>query len=208
VCGAGGHSALHGPGERRAASGARRRRSPASPGGGGAGQGARCPVAHLPLWGRSSRCGRRLLGPDRPAAPGRHCLALLPPGSDAVRRLPVRGAWPSTRTSQARISNDNPLEEGLGPAEADCGFREPLAPRLARPGPPRVALVFEARGRVAQRESARLTRGRSLVRSQPRPLNLALREPSSDHLPRLRATAETRRSVSAAQSRRGRAAPS
>src|SRR5882724_8888439 len=35
-----------------------------------------------------------------------------------------------------------------------------------------------ALGRIAQRESARFTRGRSLVRSQVRPLNLAVPEPS------------------------------
>src|SRR6202022_3580806 len=29
------------------------------------------------------------------AAPGRDCLALLPSGSDAVHKLPPRGAWPT-----------------------------------------------------------------------------------------------------------------
>ena len=36
-----------------------------------------------------------------------------------------------------------------------------------------------ALGRIAQRESARFTRGRSLVRSQVRPLNLGQGEPAA-----------------------------
>jgi hypothetical protein len=117
------------------------------------------------------RCLRRLLEPGCLAAPERHCLALLPSGPDAVRRLPVRGTWLSTLRAPAQTPDDSAPQAVLGPAIADCGFREPLAPRLARPGRTMVAhrrrLSFP--GRVAQRESARLTRERSLVRSQPRP---------------------------------------
>jgi hypothetical protein len=41
-------------------------------------------------------------------------------------------------------SNNNPLGTGFGPARADCGFREPLAPRLARPGKAMVPVRFAA----------------------------------------------------------------
>ncbi len=114
---------------------------------------------------------RRLLEPGCSAAPGRHCLALLPSGPDAVRRLPVRGTWLSTLRAPAQTPDDSAPQAVLGPAIADCGFREPLAPRLARPGRTMVAhrRTLSSPGRVAQRESARLTRERSLVRSQPRP---------------------------------------
>ena len=86
------------------------------------------------------RCGspgrrlRRLLEPGCSAAPERHCLALLPSGSDAVRRLPVRGTWLSTLRALAQTPDDSAPRAVLGPAIADCGRREPLAPRLARPG--------------------------------------------------------------------------
>jgi hypothetical protein len=46
----------------------------------------------------------------------------------------MRGTWPSTLACASPTSNNNPLGKGFGPAGADCGFREPLAPRLARPG--------------------------------------------------------------------------
>ena len=119
----------------------------------------------------SGRRLRRLLGPGCSAAPGRHCLALLPSGPDAVRRLPMRGTWLSTLRAPAQTPDDSAPQAVLGPAIADCGFREPLAPRLARPGRTMVAHcgTLTPPGRVAQRESARLTRERSLVRSQPRP---------------------------------------
>jgi hypothetical protein len=45
---------------------------------------------------------RRSLEPGRTAAPERESLALLPPGSDAVRTLPVRGTWLSTLRAQAQ----------------------------------------------------------------------------------------------------------
>jgi hypothetical protein len=46
----------------------------------------------------------------------------------------MRGTWPSMLACASPTSNNNPLGTGFGPARADCGFREPLAPRLARPG--------------------------------------------------------------------------
>jgi hypothetical protein len=51
----------------------------------------------------------------------------------------MRGTWPSTLACASPTSNSNPLGKGFGPARADCGFREPLAPRLARPGERMVA---------------------------------------------------------------------
>ena len=95
---------------------------------------------------RGRRCGgssgrrlRRLLEPGCSAAPGRHCLALLPSGPDAVRRLPMRGTWLSTLRAPAQTPDDSAPRAVLGPAIADCGRREPLAPRLARPGRKMVA---------------------------------------------------------------------
>ena len=95
---------------------------------------------------RGRRCGgpsgrrlRRLLEPGCSAAPGRHCLALLPSGPDAVRRLPMRGTWLSTLRAPAQTPDDSAPRAVLGPAIADCGRREPLAPRLARPGEKMVA---------------------------------------------------------------------
>ena len=46
----------------------------------------------------------------------------------------MRGTWPSTLRAKALTPNDSAPQAVFGPAIADCGFREPLAPRLARPG--------------------------------------------------------------------------
>ena len=61
------------------------------------------------------RCRRRSLGPGCSAAPRRLCLALLPPGPDAVRRLPSRGTWPSTLTYASPIPRTTPPREGIQP---------------------------------------------------------------------------------------------
>ena len=92
------------------------------------------PAAHLPSRAHPGRCRRRSLGPGYSAAPRRLRLALLPSGPDAVHRLPSRGTWPSTLTCASPTSNAAPSRQEFSPAVADCGFREPLAPRLARPG--------------------------------------------------------------------------
>ena len=84
--------------------------------------------------GSPGRNLRRLLEPGRTAAPGRESLALLPSGSDAVRTLPVRGTWLSTLRAPAQAPKEPAPRAAFGPARADVGFREPLAPRLARPG--------------------------------------------------------------------------
>ena len=58
------------------------------------------------------------------------------------------------------------------------GF-EAVAATAGKPAVAAKCLGYPQRtpGRIAQRESARFTRGRSLVRSQVRPLNLAVRKP-------------------------------
>src|SRR5215469_9970008 len=38
--------------------------------------------------------------------PERDYLALLPPGSDAVRRLPLHGAWPGASVASRRMPDD------------------------------------------------------------------------------------------------------
>ena len=51
----------------------------------------------------------------------------------------MRGTWPSTLACASPCPDCYPLGREFSPAGADCGFREPLAPRLARPGAPIVA---------------------------------------------------------------------
>jgi hypothetical protein len=133
--------------------------------------------------GRRRRCSRRRLGSGGAAAPERESLALLPSGPDAVRTLPVRGTRSVNTTCADPVPTSPPLGRRSVPRGADFGFREPLTPHLARPGGSMVAAVasLSARrasrvswtplGRIAQRESARFTRERSLVRSQVRPLS-------------------------------------
>jgi hypothetical protein len=104
--------------------------------------------AHLSSRAYPGWCVRRSLGPGCPAAPGRNCLALLPPGPDAVRKLPVRGTWPSTLAPVRPFLGRHPLGREFSPAIAACGFREPLAPRLARPGTPMLALRASHLSRV------------------------------------------------------------
>ncbi len=77
-------------------------------------EGENGPAAHPLSRGLTRRCIRRSLGPGWSAAPERLRLALLPPGSDAVRRLPVRGTWPSTLTCFSPTSKPLP-REGLQP---------------------------------------------------------------------------------------------
>ena len=109
------------------------------------GQGRSSPVARPPLRRPPGRRLRRLLEPGCSAAPERHCLALLPSGPDAVRRLPMRGTWLSTLRAPAQTPDDSAPRTVLGPAIADCGQREPLAPRLARPGRTMVSHVVHSR---------------------------------------------------------------
>jgi len=45
--------------------------------------------------------------------PGRECLALLPPGSDAVRTLPLHGAWPAGSVALPAVDARRALLTGL-----------------------------------------------------------------------------------------------
>src|SRR3970282_1327434 len=72
------------------------------------------------------------LGPGRSAAPDEHRLVLLPSGPDTVRESSLRGTRSSTPLEGAAFG-DGDLGRGFGPAGADCRFRAPLVPRLARP---------------------------------------------------------------------------
>jgi hypothetical protein len=78
---------------------------------------------------RAQRSDR--LGPGRSAAPGDQRLSLLPSGPDEVHTSPLRGTRSSTSISPSASAN-----AGLGwefsPAGADCRYRAPLVPRLAR----------------------------------------------------------------------------
>ena len=72
------------------------------------------------------------LGPGRAAAPGDDRLVLLPSGPDTVRGSPLRGTRSSTSHRPAAFE-DGDLGRGFSPAGADCRYRAPLVPRLARP---------------------------------------------------------------------------
>ena len=132
------------------------------------------PVAHLPSKARPGRCRRRSLGPGCSAAPRRLCLALLPPGPDAVRRLPSRGTWPSTLTCASPYLERLPPREGIQPRCSGLRVQgtasSPPSATGLRDGSSGGLAILAAPGRIAQRESARLTRGRSLVQIQLRPL--------------------------------------
>jgi len=70
-------------------------------------------------------------GSGTPAAPAGDRLRLLPSGPDLVHKPTPRG----TRTIDAPCggaTRAKPLEGEFSPARADCGFRAPLHPRLAR----------------------------------------------------------------------------
>jgi hypothetical protein len=80
---------------------------------------------------RSRAHRSRRLGPGRSAAPDEHRLGLLPSGPDPVRESPLRGTRPSTSHERAAFESGD-LERGFSPAGADCRYRAPLVPRLAR----------------------------------------------------------------------------
>ena len=84
----------------------------------------RDPLHPAPIAARDS-------GPGAPAAPAGDRLRLLPSGPDLVRKPTPRG----TRTIDAPsdgATGAEPLGGEFSPARADCGFRAPLPPRLAR----------------------------------------------------------------------------
>src|SRR5262249_21219288 len=65
---------------------------------------------------------RNRLRPGTPTAHGRGALPLLPSGPGGVRRIPLRGAQPST-PSRAVHSTRAALEREFNPAVADCGLQ-------------------------------------------------------------------------------------
>ena len=92
------------------------------------------------------------LGPGRSAAPGDDRLVLLPSGSDTVRGSPLRGTRSSTSRRRAAFGSGD-LGREFSPAGADCRYRAPLVPRLAR-------LRKDSRGRPARRLGRGATVGR------------------------------------------------
>jgi hypothetical protein len=71
------------------------------------------------------------LRPGLAAAPDEPRLALLPSGPDAVRVSPLRGTRSSTPFAPAALEDED-LGREFSPAGADCRYRAPLVPRLAR----------------------------------------------------------------------------
>src|SRR6266511_5757055 len=67
------------------------------------------------------------------AAPAEDRLPLLPSGPDGVHGSSSRGTRSSTPFGPT-ASERRGLGRGFGPAGADCRYRAPLVPRLARPG--------------------------------------------------------------------------
>ena len=84
------------------------------------------------------------LGPGRSAAPGEQRLALLPSGPDVVHESPLRGTRSSTSLTPAASANAG-LGREFSPAGADCRYRAPLVPRLARPADDSRRVSAEAR---------------------------------------------------------------
>ena len=56
---------------------------------------------------------------------------LLPSGPDTVHESPLRGTRPSTSLEAAAFESGD-LGREFSPAGADCRYRAPLVPRLAR----------------------------------------------------------------------------
>ena len=79
------------------------------------------------------RVGRFRLQPGSPASPGEYRLPLLSSEPDGVHGSPPRGAQFSTPKVADRGSRGRSLGAGFNPAGADCEYRAPLTPRLARP---------------------------------------------------------------------------
>jgi hypothetical protein len=74
---------------------------------------------------------RDRLRPGLAAAPDEPRLALLPSGPDAVRVSPLRGTRSSAPFTPAALEDED-LGREFSPAGADCRYRAPLVPRLAR----------------------------------------------------------------------------
>ena len=93
--------------------------------------GEKVPCTHRRPVGPRALLDERL-GPGRSAAPDEDRLVLLPSGPDTVRGSSLRGTRSST-SLVAAACKDAVLGWEFSPAGADCRFRAPLVPRLARP---------------------------------------------------------------------------
>ncbi len=76
----------------------------------------------------------RRLQPEAPAAHEDVRLPLLPPGPDGIHESSLRRVRPSTPRARRLAHRSRTSGREFNPAIADCGFRAPLPPRLARPG--------------------------------------------------------------------------
>src|SRR4051794_8356692 len=85
------------------------------------------------------------LGPRRSPGPPEKPLVLLPSGPDTVRESPLRGTRSST-SLEASAFEDGDLGREFSPAGADCRYRAPLVPRLARHGECTADGLLAARG--------------------------------------------------------------
>jgi len=106
----------------------------------------------------------RQLRPGTPTSPEEYRLWLLPSGPDQVRGSSPRGTQPSAPRGP-RSPTGSDLGRGFSPARADCGYRAPLAPRLARS----IASITEPlapRQRLAERTAPAARSGR-IVRASP-----------------------------------------
>ena len=90
----------------------------------------RAPLVEL----RPPACRTSQLRPGCPVAPTGNRLWLLPSGPDQVHRSAPHRTQPSALLSPAVPATVEPSEWEFSPAIADCEYRAPLAPRLARPG--------------------------------------------------------------------------
>ncbi len=75
----------------------------------------------------------RKLRPGTPTSPEEDRLWLLPSGPDQVHGSSPRGTQPSSPRGPGSPTGLD-LGREFSPARADCGYRAPLAPRLARSG--------------------------------------------------------------------------
>lgn len=85
----------------------------------------------------------------------------------------MRGTWPSTLAFASPLPRLQPPREGVQPRWSGLRAQGTASSPPSATGPVdgsnHAALDWAPSGRIAQRESARFTRGRSLVRSQLRP---------------------------------------
>ena len=89
---------------------------------------SRAPAVDLPL----RTLPEQLTRTRRPRGTRHIRLPLLPSGPDGVHEGPLRETRSSTSLTRAG-STKRSLGREFNPAIADCGYRAPLPPRLARP---------------------------------------------------------------------------